>query len=1195
MHRYRKSRKKPSVAVKVSYPWILAISKLARRCFRKTAFILLRANFSTVQYTKNRKDLIDLNFTKNDLISHAMSYGYKDNTSYFYKDPVTFLAYLFLRMKVNIFQKVKSEILQKIKTKNGNNLMFHIWNWYRHVFWTIRKIVIYLLLLLSFSKRDYSVGRIDLQSLNRLKLLKHSVEFGYLENFPYFQKNKIRRLQRIILLSNEITLVRFLMRNKKVSKVVYSLNSKYSFQDRIRQWSSDLVPETDLSKFNSIFVVNKLISSATTRPCEECHSDLGKSLHPNLISVIIPVFKTDPKFLVEALQSLSRQSCIAFETIIILDGPQPSSLGLIVSDFQNSMKNVRVIELSENSGISVATNSGIEVAENEYVLFLDHDDMLTPNAISEVSRAIMDLPETDLVYSDHDKVNENGQTFAPEFKPDFSPVLAFSYMYIGHLKVYKKKLFFEFGFFDKNFDGCQDYEWFLRNILEIKNVIHISKVLYHYRVWSGSTTQNPNQNRETLTKTRMAIQDQLARFGFNGDVTQAKFAPDIGICEISWKQRSSRVTIVIPTISLLLVKNCIDSLFHQDFPSNAEILVVDNTDDGHIKKYFSEDIVGLKVRCEWISKRDLGVSEGWSFSKLINRAVNLVKTEYVLLLNDDVRPISKDWLTQMMGYIQFPSVGIVGAKLQFPNGTVQHNGIRLGNFNGLASPIFRGMPSTTNGYLDWNLITREVDAVTAACMLISLDLWNLLGGLDQEDLNVAYNDVDLCLRALDEGFTSVVCTSALLEHLEGATRAKVDNPAEEVFFREKYRDRKSTFTSKNFILDNQNWLIPKVKAGDDAEKTIFDHAKLRIGIWSHNLNLEGASKSLELLTEHLIDMGYQLDVFSGKDGPLKEKYEKLGISPRVFSNIGSYNQTEFLNQIMNLSDVIRFAQLDALLINTSLGFEWALAAKYAGVPTIWMIRESESPKEQFKYAPEWYLNLWEKMLDYVDKVVFVSYSSLDQFRNRLNQGNFAVIQNGYDEQFSEEVRLIPSLKDKLNFISVGTISQRKNQLDSLKAFIEAFSNAKDSATITFVGNVDSEYGQMFKKIVLSHTENGYDIRVVGSTSKIGDFYNEADILLTTSLSESFPRIFLEGLSHSLICIGYPVNGLAEQMRHGWDSFCVEIGNISEMANYMKLLSTNQKLRIQMQQNARFSLQTFDTSKANAQKVEELINELMEQR
>jgi GT2 family glycosyltransferase/glycosyltransferase involved in cell wall biosynthesis len=1165
---------------------IRAIVTFTRRCFRKATFVLLRINFSIDRYTRNRQDLIDLNLTRNDLISHAMSSGHRDNTSYFFKDPITFLALLLLKVKSRLVQKEKSK-------KYGHNLVSRTWEWYRRVFWKIRKVLIYFLLLVNFSKRDYSAGRLDLQSLNRLELMKHSVEFGYLENYPYFQKNRIRQLQRIILLSNEIIFVRFLMRNKRVSKVIYSLNSKYSFQDKIRQRGSDLVPETDLSNFDSIFIVNELISSATTQPCEECNSDLGPSAHPNLISVIIPVFKTDPKYLVEALQSLSRQSCIAFETIIILDGPQPSSLGLIVSDFQDSMKKVRVIELSENLGISVATNRGIEVAENEYVLFLDHDDLLTPNAISEVSRAIMDSPETHLVYSDHDKVNENGQTFGPEFKPDFSPVLAFSYMYIGHLKVYKKKLFFEFGFFDKNFDGCQDYEWFLRNILELKNVIHIPKVLYHYRVWSGSTTQIPNQNRDILTKTRIAIQDQLTRFGFNGDVTQAKFAPDIGICEISWNQRNSRVTIVIPTISLLLVKNCIDSLFDQNLPSNAEILVVDNTDDGHIKKYFSENIADPKVSCEWISKRDLGVSEGWSFSKLINRAVNLVKTEYVLLLNDDVRPISKDWLTQMLGYIQFPSVGIVGAKLQFPNGTVQHNGIRLGNFNGLASPIFRGMPSTTNGYLDWNLITREVDAVTAACMLISLDLWKLLGGLNQEDLNVAYNDVDLCLRALDEGFTSVVCTSALLEHLEGATRAKVDNPAEEVFFREKYKDTKSTFTSKNFILDNQNWLIPKAKAGEDSEKAILDPAKLRIGIWSHNLNLEGASKSLELLTRHLIDKRYQLEVFSAKDGPLKEKYEKLGISPAVFSSIGSYNQNELLNKIMNLSDVIRFAQLDALIINTSLGLEWTLAAKHAGVPTIWMIRESELPKEQFMYAPEWYLNLWEKMLDHVDKVVFVSYSSLDQFRNKLNQGNFAVIQNGYEAKSPEEVRQIPNLKDKLNFISVGTISQRKNQLDSLKAFVEAFSNAKDLATLTFVGNVDSEYGQMFKKIVRSHTKNGYNIRVVGSTSTIGDFYNEADVLLTTSLSESFPRIFLEGLSYSLICIGYPVNGLAEQMRHGWDSFCVEVGNTSEMATYMKLLSTNQELRIRMQQNARFSLQTFDTSKANAQKVEELLTELME--
>jgi glycosyltransferase involved in cell wall biosynthesis len=219
---------------------------------------------------------------------------------------------------------------------------------------------------------------------------------------------------------------------------------------------------------------------------------------------------------------------------------------------------------------------------------------------------------------------------------------------------------------------------------------------------------------------------------------------------------------------------------------------------------------------------------------------------------------------------------------------------------------------------------------------------------------------------------------------------------------------------------------------------------------------------------------------------------------------------------------------------------------------------------------------------------------LDQFRNKLSQGNFSVIQNGYEHKSGEGVSEVPGMKERLNFISVGTISERKNQLDTLKAFVEAFSSAKDSARLTFVGDGDSNYGTIFKKIVQSHIENGYDIKVAGSTIKIDEYYKEADVLLTTSLSESFPRIFLEGLSHSLICIGYPVNGLAEQMRHGWDSFCVDVGNISEMAKYMKLISINQELRMRMQQNAKFSLQTFDTSKVNAKKIEELLIELLGQ-
>jgi glycosyltransferase involved in cell wall biosynthesis len=576
----------------------------------------------------------------------------------------------------------------------------------------------------------------------------------------------------------------------------------------------------------------------------------------------------------------------------------------------------------------------------------------------------------------------------------------------------------------------------------------------------------------------------------------------------------------------------------------------------------------------------------------MNRAVSLVKSKYVLLLNDDVKPKSKDWLNQMLGYIQLPRVGIVGAKLIFPNGNVQHNGIRLGNFNGLAAPIFRGMPSNTNGYLDWNLITREVDAVTAACMLISTDLWYSLGGMDEDNLNVAYNDVDLCLRAQSEGFSSVVCTSAILEHLEGATRSKIDNPAEEIYFREKYAGNLSKYTSKSFVMDNRNWMIPKISSSKITNINKSKESELKFGVWSHNLNFEGATKSLNIITTCLATSGYSLEVFAGKKGPLENSYETLGIKPKIIENYSSYNPEEFYFKILNLTDILRFSQIDALIINTSMGFEWALAAKNAQIPTIWIIRESEQPRDQFIYAPDWYINLWDRMIDNVDKVVFVSYSSLEQFRSKLSNGNYEVIQNGYELDFSSNPREISKDSKKVNFICVGTISERKNQIDSLSAFLLAFATDKNAASLKFIGDSDSEYGIKFKDLVRSHTIRGYDIQVIDSTAQIHKYYSEADVLLTTSLSESFPRIFLEGLSHSLICIGYPVNGLSEQMRHGWDSFCVEVRDTKNLAGYMKLIHEDQELRFKMQGNARLSLKSFDNTKTNAEKYENLLISLV---
>jgi GT2 family glycosyltransferase/glycosyltransferase involved in cell wall biosynthesis len=1157
---------------------IHGIKRITTRVMHKVSYALIKLGFSREKYIINRPDLIALNLNDDELILHALSFGHVDNRRYFYKDPISIFALIII--KIN-------------STKNRKKVLHQSWQTYRYLFWKIRKILVTVLLLLHFVKSDYLFNRLDLKKLNRLDLVKHAIEFGHLENYSYFNQNKMRRFQRTILLSNEFTLIRYLIKNETIYRQIELLNNKFGIRNFIQQQNFTRTTFSDLSFFDRFFKTSNFKRSRFGGTSGECLHQNGKSLHSVTISVIMPVFQPDPKFLFEALLSLTNQNCVAFETIIVLDGPQPEPVSLIVNDFQKTMNNVCILMLDKNSGVSTATNEGIKLSKSDYLLFLDHDDLFAPNAVEELRKAVYKTPNVDLVYSDHDKINEEGAIFSPEFKPDYSPTLALSYMYIGHMKAYKRSLFEHFGVFDSSFDGCQDYEWFLRNIQEIKSVVHVSKILYHYRVWHGSTTQTTDQNPKILVNTRRAVQNCLDKYGLNGEVRQATFAPNIGICEITWAKMNCDVTILIPSISIKLIEDCISTLLQTDLPLNVSILVIDNTDNGIVKRFIEQKYQDGNIKCEWISKKDLGIHKGWSFSKLMNRSVNLVNSKYVLLLNDDVRPKSKNWLTQMLGYIQLPSVGIVGAKLIFPNGNVQHNGIRLGNFNGLAAPIFRGMQSNANGYLDWNLISREVDAVTAACLLISVDLWRVLGGMNEENLNVSYNDVDLCLRAQSKGFSSVVCTSALLVHFEGATRNKYDDPTEEIFFKNNYLGKASKYTSLNFVMDNHNWLIPKNLTSCLQKNSPLLASNLKWGVWSHNLNLEGATKSLEILTNFLAHKGYCIELFAAKDGPLRANYEALGVFPKIIQNYSSYDPEEFYSKIVNLSDILRHSEIDGLIVNTSIGIEWVLAAKYAQIPTVWIIRESEQPSDQFKFAPDWYIHLWDKVIDQVDKVVFVSYSSLDQFRSKLSRGNFEIIQNGYQKEVLTKTRQVPCAKKKVKFISVGTISERKNQIDSLNAFTLAFSDAKNAASIQFIGNANSDYGEEFKRIVQSHIEKGYDIEIISSTSEIHDYYSKADVLVTTSLSESFPRVFLEALSHSLICIGYPVNGLKEQMRHGWDSFCVNPRDIQELAHYMRLIYEDHELLFGMQNNTRVSLETFDDTNVNGEKYEKLLITLIE--
>lgn len=486
-----------------------------------------------------------------------------------------------------------------------------------------------------------------------------------------------------------------------------------------------------------------------------------------LISVAVPAYRTPEKFLVQMIDSLLAQTYGNWELCIANGSPEDSAMKKVLEEYTKKDSRIRVSELTENKGIAGNTNAALEMAQGEFVGLLDHDDLLAPNALYEIVRALDEDRNLDAVYTDEDKVTtELDEHFQPHLKPDFNLDLLRSNNYICHFFVVRRSIVQKVGGFCQEFDGAQDHDFIFRCIETAEKVGHIPEILYHWRTHKASTADNPASKMYAFDAGKRAIEAHLKRTGTEGIVSHT---PDLGFFRVKYPvQGQPLVSVIIPNKDEKeTLKACIDSIREKTEYPNYEIIIVENnstTDE--IFQYYKELSQDPRIRL-------LRWKKEFNYSAINNYGVRHANGEYLLFLNNDVTVITPGWIKELLGVCQRPEVGAAGVKLIYPDNTIQHAGCVIG-LGGIAGHMFVDMPANRTGYLHKASILQDMSAVTAACMMMKRTAFEEAGGFT-EKLSVAFNDVDLCLKVRKNHKLIVYDPYVQLYHMESKTRGAEDN------------------------------------------------------------------------------------------------------------------------------------------------------------------------------------------------------------------------------------------------------------------------------------------------------------------------------------------------------------------------------------------------------------------------------------
>ncbi len=537
----------------------------------------------------------------------------------------------------------------------------------------------------------------------------------------------------------------------------------------------------------------------------EKFEEVKKLKYQPLISVLVPVYNVDAKYLSECIESVLNQTYDNFELCLVDDASTKKETLDILKKYEKNKK-VKVKYRKENGHISKTSNDALKMAEGEFIALLDNDDLLVENALYEVAKVLNEDKKLDFIYSDEDKINLDGKRSDPHFKPDYSPDTLLSLNYICHLSVIRTELVRKVGGFTVGLEGAQDHDLFLRVVEKTKNIYHIPKILYHWRMIPGSTSLKLDNKDYAADNGKLAIEAALKRRKLNAHVE--KDEPSTYYKVIYDFKKEPLVSILIPAKDHAdVTEKCLKTVFEKTTYKNFEVILIDN---GSTEKE-SLDLFE-KYKKEHKNFKVLREDIEFNYSKLNNLAAKKAKGEYLVLLNNDTEVITPEWLSYLVGYAAQPHIGAVGAKLFYSDDTVQHAGVILG-LGGVASHAYTEATRDALGLYGRLRVPYDYSAVTAACLCLSKKKFDEVGGLE-EDLRVAYNDMDLNLKLLKKGYYNIFLPMVELYHHESKSRGSDFDPdkinrfnSEQDYMWEKWGDllKNDRFYNPNFA--NRMWFV----------------------------------------------------------------------------------------------------------------------------------------------------------------------------------------------------------------------------------------------------------------------------------------------------------------------------------------------------------------------------------------------------
>lgn len=620
----------------------------------------------------------------------------------------------------------------------------------------------------------YNIQRVLREDVNQIYQTEPAIEAGFVVTLEGIKQKKV--LPFHFQSSAHVVTVDFPLNKKypvipgtedKVTRLW--IKAKKGFKYMAKNGISHTIQRAKIEKLRNQASYPNWLARNEVLDIEAMTQEIATFHYQPKISIAMPVYNVEEKWLRLCIDSILNQVYTNWELCMADDASTDPNVKKILTEYQQLDERIRVVFREQNGHISEATNSALAIATGEFVALLDNDDELAINAFYEVVKVLNENPELDLIYSDEDKIDMDGNRSDPAFKPDWSPDLLLGTNYISHLGVYRRSILEEIGGFLKGYEGSQDYDLVLRFTEKTtkERITHIPKVLYYWRMLPTSTAVDQGSKGYAFEAGLRAVQDALVRRGINGHATHGAAN---GLYDVYYDIESEKlVSIIIPTKNGYKdVQRCVSSIIEKTTYQNYEIIMADNgSTDPKMHELYAEFEQQLPGRF-FVESIDIP----FNFSTINNRAAKKAHGEYLLFLNNDTEVITENWLTLMVSFAQQERIGCVGAKLLYPNNTVQHAGVILG-LGGVAGHGHYGYSHGDLGYFGRLAINVNYSAVTAACLLMKKADFDAVGGFE-EAFTVAFNDVDLCLKVQALGRDNVWLHEAELYHFESQTRGYDD-------------------------------------------------------------------------------------------------------------------------------------------------------------------------------------------------------------------------------------------------------------------------------------------------------------------------------------------------------------------------------------------------------------------------------------